>query len=294
MTSDNTLPQELQDCLMGTEEWTAEDLALAWTRAAGADPLGAIAPPDAARIRRIKARLPMGLRRATPRAGLAAAAIVALLIAAGLYLWQRPVTLAAPAGAATAAELPDGSQVLLSGDAQLTYGRRASRHVRLDGEAFFTVRSTGAPFVVETFNATVTVLGTSFRVKARRDIATHVYVKTGKVQVAALFDEEQTIELAGGEAARIGSEGEGPLALDALAPEPPFIFIKQPLDAMFDAIEERFGIQIIADEEIRGHVHNFKHDVLSAEQLLGDLCQSVTALNLRYRAIAGGFEVFEE
>ena len=52
------------------------------------------------------------------------------------------------------------------------------------------------------------------------------------------------------------------------------------------------GIEILAPEMVRSHVHNFKQQVKTAEQLVSDLCQSVTTLRLRYRTTANGFEVF--
>ena len=65
------------------------------------------------------------------------------------------------------------------------------------------------------------------------------------------------------------------------------------MGVMFDEIERRFGIEITASEQIRAHPHNIKTQAKSAEQLVNELCGSVTAIKLRYRATANGFEVFE-
>ena len=87
-------------------------------------------------------------------------------------------------------------------------------------------------------------------------------------------------------------------AADPTAPlawrEGRFVFINEPLGTMFDEIERRFGIEVVASEAIRAHAHNIKTQVTTADQLIGELCQSVTALNLRYRVMANGFEVFED
>lgn len=79
--------------------------------------------------------------------------------------------------------LPDGSQVILNSDSELSYGDNfeEQRILKLEGEAFFEVEK-GKTFTVSTDVGDVTVLGTSFNVIARDDIFS-VSCKTGKVQV---------------------------------------------------------------------------------------------------------------
>lgn len=83
-------------------------------------------------------------------------------------------------------ELPDGSVVSLNKGAKLRFKKHFDdqiRLVKLTGEAFFTVaRNVERPFVVETRNASVKVLGTSFNVYQGEN-TTEVFVKTGKVQL---------------------------------------------------------------------------------------------------------------
>lgn len=74
-----------------------------------------------------------------------------------------------PRGLRTTVTLPDGSEVTLNADSRIRYSREFAgdtRTVRLDGEAFFDVTRNGKPFVVEASSAKVTVLGTSFNIRA--------------------------------------------------------------------------------------------------------------------------------
>jgi len=82
--------------------------------------------------------------------------------------------------------LPDGSRIVLSKGAKITYYRllnRKKREVMLDGDAFFDVaKDADRPFYIYTKKMVVRVLGTSFRVSAT-DKSESVAVKTGKVSV---------------------------------------------------------------------------------------------------------------
>ncbi len=73
------------------------------------------------------------------------------------------------AGGIETFRLPDGTEVILNSNSSINYDEATwleSRTLKLDGEAFFKVPS-GTPFVVETGNGSVTVLGTEFNVKSR-------------------------------------------------------------------------------------------------------------------------------
>ena len=66
--------------------------------------------------------------------------------------------------------LPDSSEVWLNAGSTITYPKtftKENRVVTLDGEAYFSVRKDDAkPFIVETSQLSVKVLGTKFNVKA--------------------------------------------------------------------------------------------------------------------------------
>ncbi len=323
MTSRPTLPPDFETWLADHPDLNPGDLAAPWRLAEDADPLRAAPAPDPARIEALRATLAQtatnGTHGAADRPALrlvkpayaarwmAAAAVAAVLVAAGIYLWQQPLTARAPYGEIASIDLPDGSRVQLNSGSTLTYARRfdaRTRRVHLDGEAFFDVTQTGTPFVIETFNATVAVLGTSFNVRAWPDTPraeTVVAVETGLVEVAAKKTPGQAVRLAAGEAARVNAADGTPTPQVLTDPaavlawrDGLFVFINEPLGVMFDEVERRFGIDIVAPEKVRAHLHNIKTEVTTADQLVGELCQSVTAMHLRYRPMANGFEVFVE
>jgi transmembrane sensor len=93
--------------------------------------------------------------------------------------------------------LPDGSDVWLNAESQLTYNSdfAKNRLVKLEGEAFFDVKKDAErPFTIHTNDAQVMVLGTSFNVRAYgREILTEVFVLTGKVSVKPKDDGKNII-----------------------------------------------------------------------------------------------------
>ena len=316
MTSRPTLPPEVETWLADHPDLTPGDLAPPWRLAEGADPLDAAPAPDPARIQAIETVLAQATVNDTaPRpalrlvksarfvTGLAIAACIAVLLAVGLYVWQQPITTRAPYGEMARVVLPDNSEVELNSGSTLTYARSFSgdtRRVHLNGEAFFDVAKAGTPFVIETFNAQVTVLGTSFIVRAWPDdnqARTVVSVVTGIVEVMAKTSPDKTIQLEAGEAAHVAAAT--PASMPAHLDETlawrsgRFVFINEPLGVMFDEIERRYGIEITASEQIRTHLFTIGTEATSAEQLVNEICQSVS-LKLRYRAMASGFEVFRD
>ena len=87
--------------------------------------------------------------------------------------------------------MPDGTVVILKGDSSLRFAtdyNQQTRTVYLKGTAFFDVESNKQkPFIVQTEAFHTTVLGTSFNIVAKEDVA-EVTVVTGKVKVT---DENQ-------------------------------------------------------------------------------------------------------
>ncbi len=294
MTTNHALPPELQpDAQFGT---SVQELASTWALAADANPLAAMDAPDPARVRAIGHRLTAYSAnkwlQGQPRRYWAMAASVVLLIAAGLFALSRPVHVTATAALDTM--LPDGSTVSLSPQSELVYRRRfgqSHRHVTMKGSGLFDVQTSSVPFVVETPELTVTVLGTKFSVDATGE-ESFVYVTEGSVEVAA---HGHVRRLSAGEGVRLATAFGGLTTFTAEDTEAPdlFIHIKQPLGVMFDALEDLFDIEVMADDHIRQHVHNFKHEVTTVEALISDLCRSVTSMKLRYRITATGFEILE-
>ncbi|MCF8378569.1 MAG: FecR domain-containing protein [Bacteroidales bacterium] len=81
--------------------------------------------------------------------------------------------------------LPDGSNVFLKKGSKLSYADNfgGNRKIKLKGEGYFEVMSDPKyPFIIETRNAVISVLGTKFNVKENHNI-TEVLVESGKVQL---------------------------------------------------------------------------------------------------------------
>jgi len=92
-----------------------------------------------------------------------------------------------PSGIKSFVILPDGSKVKLNSESYIEYFQdfRNGRTVKLVGEAFFDiVRDTLQPFVVETGDLNINVLGTSFNVEAFPfEENVKVALVTGKVEI---------------------------------------------------------------------------------------------------------------
>ena len=123
-----------------------------------------------------------------------AASLALLLLFAAIYQFSSSdtfamITVHVPAGETKKVNLPDGSTVWLNAASVLKFPARfgKTRTVYLEeGEGFFEIkRDTTAPFTVHSSNLDTRVLGTSFRVKAYKQLTQEVVtVISGKVEVS--------------------------------------------------------------------------------------------------------------
>lgn len=233
-------------------------------------------------------------------AGLLLAAVLA-----GALFWQQPVQVSAPSGEQHTVTLPGGSTAHLNSGSTLHYQRgfavlplwpAEKRAVTLRGEAFFEVQATGRPFVVETGNAQVHVLGTSFNVRARRSGSgdwTEVALVEGRLRLASRADRAATVTLTEGQAARV--EGVTP----PTAPRDTsvermlawrsggFSVIDRPVRTVVDALERRYGTSIEVDARVPADsVTLYYRSQTDVETILGDMCE---ALHLQYTRTVQGY-----
>lgn len=122
-----------------------------------------------------------------------AAACIGLFFLGGTGLWLKSryydtVTIHSDFGAVQRVTLPDGSVVRLNGNTTLTYARDwrpdEPREVRVEGEAFFSVRHTidHQRFTVYLPDeSSVEVVGTEFDVFSRKEL-TRVVLNSGKIR----------------------------------------------------------------------------------------------------------------
>jgi ferric-dicitrate binding protein FerR (iron transport regulator) len=239
----------------------------------------------------------------------AVAASVLLLIAAGALFWRQPATITASAGEHVVATLPDGSTVELNSGTTLSYPRRFStwllvpadhRVVRLQGEAFFDVKPAARPFIVETFNARIEVLGTQFNVRARADHdtgETQVTLAKGRVRIQAAERPADAVTLAeAGQTSRVQASStptpSRAVGIDrALAwRQQGFAVSDWPLPAILAELERRYDLRIT----VRGTVVHGDSMTLyyprhtEAETIIHDIA---VAKGLAYRATSRGFEI---
>ena len=168
--------------------------------------------------RRMHAGRRISLRRSAVRIA-AAAVVAAVLLAGGLttvLLSKRlaqPVTVVTQLGERSQVVLPDGTKVWLNSKSRLEYpssfGRR-SRRVTLCGEGYFEVaHDERKPFVVETGQYDVRVLGTTFNVYAYDNdrAAFETALMEGSVEVSSRSDASQRLVLQPNEAAVMAADG---------------------------------------------------------------------------------------
>jgi len=110
-------------------------------------------------------------------------------------------TLYVPYGAKMRMELPDKSVVWLNAGSTLRYAQnfgKANRQLFLEGEAYFDVTKNPAlPFVVNTEQLSVKVLGTKFDVEAyTEDKQLNVTLLRGSVHITTAYQPNQTLTLA--------------------------------------------------------------------------------------------------
>ena len=127
----------------------------------------------------------------------AAAACVAILFAGYTYFYGTK-TYSTGIGEKESVLLADGSFVELNANSTLSYKRfnwEEDRSVNFDGEAFFDIKS-GKDFTVNTPQGTVSVLGTKFNIKIRKDLKVQCY--EGSVVFTPFSETNSSMELTEG------------------------------------------------------------------------------------------------
>ena len=144
-------------------------------------------------------------------------------------------------------QLPDGSTITLNAGSQIKYKKDFNtdhRSLTLSGEAYFDVQKGNTPFTVNTNHGQVTVLGTSFNVRARED-GFEVGVNEGIVKVS---NDAKSVILHKGQMIDVDSQfDEKNLQNVSYGNYPDWMHEKlvcdqTPLSEVCDEIERTFGI----------------------------------------------------
>ena len=197
---------------------------------------------------------------------------VAATIIIGFFLWinksktdipeNNTISIHAPLGKTLDVKLPDGSHVWLNAGSSLTYPKSFSskkREVILkEGQAFFdVVHQSERPFIVHAKTLDITVLGTSFDVKAyRNDPDIKVTVKTGKVGVTLIDKPDQPALMLLPEEQAIVPEKVTKIQITeiskpAIAPwkDNRLVFEDELLSEVFRVLERKYDQHIIVEKE---------------------------------------------
>jgi transmembrane sensor len=144
-------------------------------------------------------------------------------------------------------QLPDGSTITLNAGSQIKYKKDFNtnhRSLTMTGEAYFDVQNGNTPFVIQTNQGQVTVLGTSFNVRSRED-GFEVGVNEGIVKVS---NDSKSVILHKGQMIGLDSKfDEKNLQNISYANYPDWMHEKlvceqTPLVEVCDEIERTFGI----------------------------------------------------
>ena len=136
------------------------------------------------------------------------AAVIAITLGGSYFYYQSSLekelmamqTITVPAGQRINITLVDGTNVWLNARTSLSYPvkfGKNNRQVVLDGEAYFDVtKDKSKPFIVQTDNYNVEVLGTKFDVNAYSETGEfETTLMSGSVKVASASDSTQKITL---------------------------------------------------------------------------------------------------
>jgi len=149
--------------------------------------------------------------------------------------------------------LADGTEITLNRNSTLTFPKEFKeneRRVELEGDAFFNVaRNPKKPFIIQSGEISVEVLGTSFYVNAKPDDSTiEVTVETGKVAVYSVV--ENKIELIAGDMGTFNKQNK--TLSKTLNSDSNFlswktkklVFDNTPLEEVFRKIQETYHVNI--------------------------------------------------
>ncbi|MBN4081425.1 FecR domain-containing protein, partial [Caldithrix abyssi] len=146
-----------------------------------------------------------------PKLGFALALVVlAILFGPSVYRWVDTKSIISARGMVLSNTLPDGSQITLNAESQISYRSnfgRNTRNVVLAGEAFFDVEKGEIPFTIHAGKVSISVVGTEFNVRSRNGRVA-VAVHEGIVKVTS---QDSTITLQANQMTSL-SQGDFPSA----------------------------------------------------------------------------------
>lgn len=188
--------------------------------------------------------------------------------------------------------LPDNSEVALNSGSEINYSKwnwEDNRHLELKGEAYFKV-SKGRKFQVETSLGTVTVLGTQFNVKARKN-RFDVVCYEGRVKV--VYKNAQIL-LTHGQSVRF--ENGKKVTMNVTSSKPEWVdnqicFYKENIRSLLDEVERQYNIKIELNARDTTSLFTGK---LPAKDLNVALQIISTTYHLESKKVANNKVIFDE
>lgn len=154
---------------------------------------------------------PENLTRSTKRFALPLtfAAAISLVVAVYFYTNQPPplksITVTTGNEVATF-YLPDSTKVWLNVNSKVEYPEKFTvRQIKLQGEAFMSVKKDTTTFVVLTSHSETTVIGTAFNIREQSDSLVTITVARGTVQFGDR-DEDKSVLVEAGEKASVSAD----------------------------------------------------------------------------------------
>lgn len=193
---------------------------------------------------------------------------------------EQTITLASMPGVITKAVLPDGSEVWLNSQSELTYPRQfkgKERTVMLEGEAYFNVVSDKKRRfnVVAPHQMIVSAYGTEFNVNAYEDNARHkVTLVNGHVEVA-VGDLSEKEDLLPGEQALYAPETKEIVTekadtyVETAWKEGKLVFRREKFENLIEKLSRKFGVTIVLeDEKLKDYEYTATFTDESLEEIL--------------------------
>lgn len=183
------------------------------------------------------------------------AAVVAVILGAYLFLRNGDTVISTANAEKADIVLPDKSEVILNASSALTYNTKKwdkKRQVKLEGEGFFKVAQ-GSTFDVKASSGTISVLGTQFNVKNRKEYF-EVSCYEGSVKV---IYQKDTTNLVPGNTFR-ALEGKVVKTGNFTDDIPSWIrdessFKSVPYHQILEEFERQYNVKVRADTETNRH-----------------------------------------
>lgn len=206
-------------------------------------------------------------------------------------------SISVPAGATSEVAFKDGSKVWLNSGSRIevanNFGKK-ERRIKLDGEAYLEVaRDTKSPFIVETEEVDVKVLGTVFNVNASKEQEeVRVTLQSGSVEL--LFNENDKLLLKPNEQAIYNITNKSIRVEQAdmnkvLAwKNNVLIFSGEAFDSITHTLERKFNVKITIHNEILLN-HRFVGDFVNNETI--EQILNVMSSNKKFRYTINGNKI---